>query len=194
MLAIIKCSVHIHQRVGVEPILNDVFSVKRTDEWIKDPLVDNSILTRIYVGDIEAVKFARRRQGQLSIIPEIRDEFLTRWGMLSWQQIVGRIHIRTLASPTSAEVASLALSQGIGQINNDLRLLVAAHKHNVGLVTADHQLFSRGLRSRLIGIEYRIFEGSKIARINAILRARRLATMHWPSRSAHQFTGSGVGR
>lgn len=160
----------------------------------KDPLVDNSILTRIYVGDVEAVKFAMRRRGRLSVIPEMRDEFVLRWGMLSWQRIAGRVIIRVLSSPSPHFVASLASSSGVRTINNDFRLLAAAHQHGVGLVTADHQLFSRGLRSRLSGCEYRIFEGFRTSRINAINRARRLASLHWPGRSVHQFTSSGVGR
>jgi hypothetical protein len=77
---------------------------------------------------------------------------------------------------------------------NDLSLIAAANKHGVGLVTGDKGLFSAALRSGMRKVEFRLFNHTPQARIDAYRWARGIVNQEARGLSPHRFTGSGVGR
>jgi hypothetical protein len=172
-------------------------SSKLTDLLPEDPLIDNNTLVRIAANDPEAVKFATRRSGLLSVTPTIQQEFLNGGRTLNdFNHLANKYNIQILADATPMEIQTLASSLGITSPKrmNDLSLLAAAQKHGIGLVTGDKGLFSAALRSGYTKVEFRIFNHSPQARVDAYQWARDLVKQFLPKTSPHKFTGSGVGR
>jgi predicted nucleic acid-binding protein len=161
-----------------------------------DPLIDNNILTRLAAGDAEAARFANRRRGLLSVTQEVIDQFEIRHGHQEFQRVQSEFEITTIPTAPHAEVLALMQRLNITSLRHatDISLLAAARRTGIGLVTADHQLFSAALRSGYRRVEFRIFEGTATGRINAIRQAQVIARQFARGESVHRFTGSGIGR
>lgn len=90
-------------------------------------------------------------------------------------------------------MAHIQAALGATTVNPDLRHLAAAHQHGLGLVTNDHQLFSRALRTNLGDVRYRAFEGNDARRLTEIIEARRIARIH-SAENTLTHTSSPIGR
>lgn len=161
-----------------------------------DPLIDNNILTRIIQGDQDALTFAGRRNGLLTITDAIYNEAANLHGPGTVDAAIQAFNINRIADPALADVLAEMQSLGITSPArfNDISLIVAARQNGVGLVTADHGAFSAALRSGLGGTEFRIFDGPATARVAAILRAQGIAAQFSPRTSPYIFTVSPIGR
>lgn len=161
-----------------------------------DPLIDNNVFTRLIQGDSEALTFAGRRSGLLSVTDTVAQEATVRHGAQVVEETIARLGINRISDPSAAVVNARMQALGITSPGryNDISILVAAEQNGVGLVTADRGLFSAALRARLPDLQFRIFDHSAASRVAAYQRMRALVGQQRPGISAHIFTGSGVGR
>jgi Novel toxin 10 len=163
---------------------------------LDDPLIDNNTLTRIIDGDLDALKFAERQRGKLSVTDRIKNEALAKHSLSVVDKALEDFEISMLPHASDLEVLAFMKQMKITSQKRfvDASLVLDAQLNKVGLVTGDHGVFSLAIRSGLKDVRYRVFEGTEKEIINGYERARRISQQNTPTISPHFYTGSREGR
>ena len=127
--------------------------------FVDDPLIDNNILTSIALREPEALRFAERYRGKMSIDINVAREFF------DWNHDIGDLTrimnehgIQFVDAASEASARSLLAPMGRTKLVPDVYIIATASKNKLAFATGDYKALTGALK---VGVDaqYFYFEG-----------------------------------